>query len=45
VTDYLGSTIMEARSPENGVVLFIRSVPSMTKGETIANIGVPSTSK
>jgi predicted deacylase len=45
VTDYLGSTIMEAGSPENGVVLFIRAVPSMTKGETIANIGVPSTSK
>ena len=45
VTDYLGSTIQEARSPENGVVLFIRAVPSMTKGETIANIGVPATSK
>jgi hypothetical protein len=26
-------------------VLFIRAVPSMTKGETIANIGVPSPSK
>ena len=45
VTDYLGSTILEARSPENGVVLFIRAVPSMTTGETIANIGVPLSSK
>jgi predicted deacylase len=45
VTDYLGSTILEARAPENGVVLFIRAVPSMTKGETIANIGVPAASK
>jgi len=41
VTDYLGKTILEARAPESGVVLFVRAVPSMTKGETIANIGVP----
>jgi predicted deacylase len=40
VTDYLGKTILEARAPEAGVVLYIRAVPSMTKGETIANIGV-----
>jgi hypothetical protein len=42
VTDYLGKTIVEAKAPESGVVLFIRAVPSMTKGETIANIGVPA---
>src|SRR5215204_7974 len=42
VTDYLGRTLLEARAPESGVILFIRAVPSMTKGETIANIGVPS---
>jgi predicted deacylase len=41
ITDYLGKTLAEARAPESGVVLFIRAVPSMTKGETIANIGVP----
>jgi uncharacterized protein len=40
VTDYFGKTIFEARAPEAGIVLFIRAVPSMTKGETIANIGV-----
>ncbi|HWO02512.1 MAG TPA: M14 family metallopeptidase [Blastocatellia bacterium] len=40
VTDYVGKTIFEARSPVAGVVLFIRAVPSMTKGETVANIGV-----
>jgi uncharacterized protein len=40
VTDYLGKTILEARAPEAGVVLYLRAVPSMTKGETIANIGV-----
>jgi predicted deacylase len=40
VTDYFGKTVFEARAPEAGVVLFVRAVPSMTKGETIANIGV-----
>jgi uncharacterized protein len=40
VTDYLGKTIFEARAPATGVVLYICSVPSMTKGATIANIGV-----
>ena len=39
VTDYLGRQPVEARAPEAGIVLFIRAVPSMTKGETIANIG------
>jgi hypothetical protein len=43
VTDYFGKTIFEARAPEAGVVLYIRAVPSMTKGETIANIGVVKT--
>ena len=41
ITDYLGRTLVDAKAPESGVVLFIRAVPSMTKGETIANIGVP----
>ncbi|HSY50129.1 MAG TPA: M14 family metallopeptidase [Thermoanaerobaculia bacterium] len=40
VTDYVGKTILDAHAPVAGVVTFIRAVPSMTKGETIANIGV-----
>jgi predicted deacylase len=40
VTDYLGRPLFEARAPEAGVILFIRAVPSMTKGETIASVGV-----
>ncbi|MCX6550222.1 MAG: succinylglutamate desuccinylase/aspartoacylase family protein, partial [Acidobacteria bacterium] len=40
VTDYVGKVIYEARAPESGVVLFIRAVPSMTKGETVVSIGV-----
>jgi predicted deacylase len=45
VTDYLGKTIFEARAPFAGVVLYVCSVPSMTKGATIANIGVVATTK
>jgi len=40
VTDYWGKTIFEARAPASGVILYICSVPSMTKGATIANVGV-----
>lgn len=40
VTDYLGKMIFEARAPVAGVVMYICAVPSMTKGATIANIGV-----
>ena len=40
VTDYLGKTIWEARAPAAGVITFVRAVPSMNQGETIANIGV-----
>ena len=40
VTDYLGKTIFEARAPVSGIVLYVCAVPSMTKGATIANIGV-----
>ena len=40
VTDYLGKVVFEARAPWAGVVLYICAVPSMTKGATVANIGV-----
>lgn len=40
VTDYFGTTRFEARAPSPGVVLYICAVPSMNKGDTIANIGV-----
>lgn len=43
VTDYVGKTIFEARAPAAGVVLYICAVPSMTKGATIANVGVVAT--
>lgn len=40
VTDYVGNVTFEARAPLAGIVLYICAVPSMTKGATIANIGV-----
>ena len=40
VTDYLGKVIFEARAQAAGIILYICAVPSMTKGATIANIGV-----
>lgn len=39
VTDYLGQIVAEARAPVAGVVMFVRAVPSLSKGETIAYVG------
>ena len=39
VTDHFGNTVYEAHAPAAGVVLYICAVPSMKKGETVANIG------
>jgi predicted deacylase len=44
VTDALGRPVFEVRSPAAGVVLYLCSVPSMKKGDTVANIGVVATS-
>ncbi len=40
VTDYFGKIIYEARARASGVVLYICAVPSMKKGDNIANVGV-----
>jgi predicted deacylase len=40
VTDYYGKVIFEARAPVSGVILHVCAVPSMKKGDNIANIGV-----
>jgi uncharacterized protein len=40
VTDYLGTVIAEATAPEAGIVTFVRAVPSLQKGDTIATVGV-----
>jgi predicted deacylase len=40
LTDFLGRTILEPKAPATGVVLYVAALPSMKKGDTIANIGV-----
>jgi len=40
VTDYVGKVLWEARAPVAGVITFVRAVPSMNRGETVAAIGV-----
>ena len=40
VTDYFGKVILEARAPASGVILHINAVPSLKKGDNIADIGV-----
>jgi len=40
VADYVGTTVTEIRAPAAGVVLYVRAVPSLKKGDTIADIGV-----
>jgi predicted deacylase len=40
VTDLFGKTVFEAEAPTAGVVLYICAVPTMKKGDTIANVGV-----
>jgi hypothetical protein len=44
VTDFVGRRIFEATAPASGVVLYICAVPSMKKGDTVANIGVVAAS-
>ena len=38
VTDYFGKLILEVRSPVSGVILHINAVPSLKKGDNIADI-------
>lgn len=40
VTDYVGKTLFEARAKEAGVLLYVRAVPSINKGDAVASIGV-----
>jgi len=40
VTDYNNRKIQDIASPDAGIVLFIRALPSLKKGDTIVSIGV-----
>ncbi len=39
VRDYWYKTIAEVTAPEGGIVMFVRALPSLKKGDTIVNIG------
>jgi uncharacterized protein len=39
VTDYFGNKLADVTTPISGVVTYICSVPSMKKGDTVANVG------
>ncbi len=40
VTDYLNRPLQDVVAPESGIIMFIRALPSLNKGDTMANIGV-----
>jgi predicted deacylase len=40
ITDYFGKIIAEPRAPVSGVVLHVNAVPSLKKGDNIADLGV-----
>jgi predicted deacylase len=40
ITDYFGKMIQEPRAPVSGVALHVNAVPSLKKGDNIADIGV-----
>ena len=42
VSDFFGNVVFEPRAPVAGVVLYVCAVPSMRKGDTIANVGTVS---
>ena len=40
VTDYLNRPLQDIVSPKAGIVMFVRALPSLRKGDTIASVGV-----
>jgi predicted deacylase len=43
VTDFFGRVVAEPRAPVAGVILHVDAVPTLKKGDNIANIGVVAT--
>jgi predicted deacylase len=43
ITDYLNRPLQDVLAPDAGIVLFIRAVPSLKKGDTVVSIGVVTT--
>jgi predicted deacylase len=45
VTDYLDRPVKDVVATEAGIILFVRALPSLKKGDTIANVGVVQPAK
>src|SRR5258706_3288323 len=45
ITDFFGQTIAEIRAPFDGMVLYIVATPPITRGQPVACIGMPSSSR
>ena len=45
VRDYFYKTLAEINAPEPGIVMFVRALPSLRKGDTIVNIGTIKAAK
>src|SRR5262245_26154172 len=45
VTDYWNKTIATVTAPDAGIVMFVRALPSLRKGDTLVNIGVVQQAK
>ena len=39
ITDYFGDPVADVTSPVTGVIIYIRAIPSLKKGDTMADIG------
>ncbi len=40
VRDYWGKTLAEPAATDAGIIMFVRALPTLRKGDTIANIGI-----
>jgi predicted deacylase len=40
VRDYWGKVLAEPVAPEGGIIMFVRALPTLRKGDTIANVGI-----
>jgi len=40
ITDYLNRPLQDITAPDAGIVMFIRALPSLKKGDTLATIGI-----
>ena len=39
ITDYFGEKVADVTAPVAGVVIYVRAIPSLKKGDTLVDIG------